>query len=1021
MPDADSLSSDIVSVIVIPPQARRRWQAGLVNRYSEGSMNLPDLDTFWRLVAESRLVAADELERLRQACTASDTVAAAQWLVGRGALSTWQARRLARGDQGPFFIGAYRLMARVDAEGPGLLFRVREEGVGRSLQLRLLDRSLCKERDVWTGIVRRATIAHAARSAILSKTIAVDKAGSHRFILCEDIPLLTLADELAAHGGLPVAAAVRIVVEVARAVAELHRLDGVHGAISLAALRRESVRDGVDPRAAGVRLAQFPLAGDPHLQPPRLPLDLKDRIDALGQQACFVAPELTEPSAVCTPRSDIYAIGCLMHALVTGKSPGWQGDSRRTLAHAVTVGLPPLVVPGGPATLGDVVARMTARDPQLRWASAVEAADALAACVGMPPQSLAPPPPVIPAAVMAGEAGSAVRAASPASASMTVSPSPFAEPSAIVPVIDTVGPARPVVARTGANAARGRPTRRRKRTALWATAGLLGVATLGLVTLVFVLRQQSPAAKDSPRVDVAVTPSGNAPVSAPASQPADRKGATVVADPTPAPDSVASGQDPTVQLVASDSLPWGPPTSGGPPPLAYLPAGSQLILLARPAALIANDDGQLFFKALGPQVAEVLGLLERVSGCRLDTIDHVQAGWQADSSGNVVGGYAIWLAQAADAAAIVAALGDLEANTIGQETVHQGSALGLWLPSAEQGKVIVCGNPKLVSAIVAAEATAGAVGDSGELRAVLAPDMERLVGMLDRSRHVTLLGSPQYLRTEGRDMLTGSLAQLVDPLKLFFSDAVRAAALSLHFGDMFYVELDAVESVDEPARVMAKNLKAKVDGLAGDVEDWTAGLSGVQYGRKLVNRLPVMMSFLAANTRAGAEGKGVVVNAYLPRQAGHNIALAAELALAQAGRTGPATTVAATAGTTKPLSAAEKLKQKMSLSFPRDTLEKSIQLLSEEIGLPIEILGNDLKLEGITKNQSFKLDENDKPAEEILRVILMGANPDGKLIYVFRGAGDGDSLVITTRAAAAERGDKVPPVFAAPAADADKK
>ena len=258
------------------------------------------------------------------------------------------------------------------------------------------------------------------------------------------------------------------------------------------------------------------------------------------------------------------------------------------------------------------------------------------------------------------------------------------------------------------------------------------------------------------------------------------------------------------------------------------------------------------------------------------------------------------------------------------------------------------------------------------------------------------------------------LEQLVDPLKLFFSAAVRAAALSLHVGDDFYIELDAIDSVDEPARVMAGTIKAKVDALAGDVEDWTAGLNGVEYGRKLINRLPGMMRLLAANTRAGAEGRGVVVNAYLPQPAGHNIALATELALAQAGRAGSVAKVATTAAATNPLSAADKLRQKTSLSFPRDTLEKSIQMLSEEIGLPIEILGNDLQLEGITKNQSFGLDEQNKTADEILQVILMRANPDGKLVYVFRGPGAGDSVVITTRAAAAKRGDTLPPAFMTP-------
>jgi hypothetical protein len=80
--------------------------------------------------------------------------------------------------------------------------------------------------------------------------------------------------------------------------------------------------------------------------------------------------------------------------------------------------------------------------------------------------------------------------------------------------------------------------------------------------------------------------------------------------------------------------------------------------------------------------------------------------------------------------------------------------------------------------------------------------------------------------------------------------------------------------------------------------------------------------------------------------------------------------------------------------------------------VPIEILGKDLELEGITKNQSFGLDESDQPAEAILRTILARSNPDGKLIYVFRKNDGVESIDITTRAAAAKRGDEVPAVFA---------
>ncbi len=95
---------------------------------------------------------------------------------------------------------------------------------------------------------------------------------------------------------------------------------------------------------------------------------------------------------------------------------------------------------------------------------------------------------------------------------------------------------------------------------------------------------------------------------------------------------------------------------------------------------------------------------------------------------------------------------------------------------------------------------------------------------------------------------------------------------------------------------------------------------------------------------------------------------------------------------------ADKLKKVISLTFDRDTLEKSMVMLGEELGTPIEILGGDLQLEGITKNQSFGLDEKNKTGSEILQVIMKKANPDGKLVYIIKPKTPGgeDMIFITT-------------------------
>ena len=252
----------------------------------------------------------------------------------------------------------------------------------------------------------------------------------------------------------------------------------------------------------------------------------------------------------------------------------------------------------------------------------------------------------------------------------------------------------------------------------------------------------------------------------------------------------------------------------------------------------------------------------------------------------------------------------------------------------------------------------------------------------------------------------GPLARLAEPLDAFCGEDVKAAAVSLHFADDFYAEVDAVTSLDLPAAKAAPVLAERLAQLPDDVEAYCTRLAPDPYGGRLVMRLPGMLRSLTANLRAGAEPNGVVLNVVLPRPAGHNIALAAELALAQS-PLGVAPVAAATASAAT--DALGKLEKKMTLVFAKDTLEKTIQMISDEVGVPMEIVGPDLQLEGITKNQSFGLDEQDKSAKAILKVVLQKANPDGKLVYVVTKQDGAEAILITTRAAAEKRRDTLAP------------
>ena len=94
------------------------------------------------------------------------------------------------------------------------------------------------------------------------------------------------------------------------------------------------------------------------------------------------------------------------------------------------------------------------------------------------------------------------------------------------------------------------------------------------------------------------------------------------------------------------------------------------------------------------------------------------------------------------------------------------------------------------------------------------------------------------------------------------------------------------------------------------------------------------------------------------------------------------------------------LSQKISLTAPRASLEHYVQRLSQMTGVPILLNLSALTLEGITKNQSFALDEQDQEASAVLMTILRKADPEDRLRPVLRATDDGHTAIdITTKQA----------------------
>ena len=129
----------------------------------------------------------------------------------------------------------------------------------------------------------------------------------------------------------------------------------------------------------------------------------------------------------------------------------------------------------------------------------------------------------------------------------------------------------------------------------------------------------------------------------------------------------------------------------------------------------------------------------------------------------------------------------------------------------------------------------------------------------------------------------------------------------------------------------------------------------------------------------------------------------------------------------------DALAEPASVQIEHASLEECLNLLAKKVRakhdtFTIKIVGNDLKLEGITRNQVIRdYAATDKPVAEILTDLVLRADPSSgtkdpsdpelRLIWIVAANPDDAeklAILITTRAAAAKRGDKLPKMFHSP-------
>jgi serine/threonine-protein kinase len=284
--------------------------------------------------------------------------------------------------------GRYQAVRELGRGSTGVVVLARERLLHRVVALKLLRPELAAVPAAGERFRREARILaqlapHPGVVACLGYDELSTDAGPLAVLAMAYAPGETLAERLAARGRLPWAEAARVLVALAATLAHAHRHGVVHRDLKpenvlLAVDALPDAGEGAAAAPAGrVLLTDFGVAARPAHDDPR-------GADHSAGTPLYMAPEQFAGEHAADPRSDVYALGALGYALLSG-APPFAGRSAGALAvqHMVRT-VPPLAerAPGAPAALVAAVERCLAKEPDARWATAAELGAALGAAVG---------------------------------------------------------------------------------------------------------------------------------------------------------------------------------------------------------------------------------------------------------------------------------------------------------------------------------------------------------------------------------------------------------------------------------------------------------------------------------------------------------------------------------------------------------------------------------------------------------------------------------------------------------------
>ena len=270
-------------------------------------------------------------------------------------------------------ISRYRIAERLGTGGMGVVYRARDERLGRDVALKILSGDALDSGSARQRFIREAQLAATLNHPNIVTIYEIEEADGYHFIAMEFVEGETLRARIA-RGPLELDELVRIGADVAEALDAAHALGLIHRDIKPANI--------LLTRSGRAKVVDFGLAkrleGEGSLAAPAATVSDLTEAGAVVGTVAYMSPEQTRGDEL-DPRSDLFSLGVVLYEASTGRIP-FEGPSALAVIHEIALVEPPApsrIRPRLPRALDGIVLRAMAKDRERRYPRGADVAAAL--------------------------------------------------------------------------------------------------------------------------------------------------------------------------------------------------------------------------------------------------------------------------------------------------------------------------------------------------------------------------------------------------------------------------------------------------------------------------------------------------------------------------------------------------------------------------------------------------------------------------------------------------------------------